>query len=96
MQIAVFIDCNRFFVAQIYHSLRHILEIHTDAAVLSLYIYESDMMLLKHRVSHAAYLYLDCIVIYPGDNRNMLLEACIYSSRNEFLHLLSAAYYRYL
>ena len=40
MKIAILIDCDRLLVAYTYNSLRLILEVHTDATVLSLHIDE--------------------------------------------------------
>ena len=53
-------------------------------------------MLLQHRVSHTSNLDLHGLIIKPSHNREVLLYAGLYCSRNEFLHPLSTAYYRNL
>lgn len=47
-------------------------------------------------MSDTSYFNLHGLVIEPGNHREMLFNACINCSRNKFLHLLSAAYHRYL
>ena len=75
---------------------RLILEIHSDATVLSLYIYECDVMFRKHRVLHTADLDPESMLINPCNRRNMLLKTCIDCSRYQFFHLLTAADHWYL
>lgn len=66
-------------------------KVYTDAAILGLYIDEGDVMVFSHRMSHAAYLYLDMTIIDTGHYWEVLLYAGINGVDGEFLHLLSAA-----
>ena len=95
MKVAVLINCHRLFVAYAYHCFWLILEIYTDASVLSLNIDKSYMMLREHRVCNASDFYLDHALIESGNYRDMLLKTCINCSRDQLLHLLSTAYNRY-
>ncbi len=95
MKVAVLINCHRLFVAYAYHCFWLILEIYTDASVLSLNIDKSYMMLREHRVCNASHFYLDMAIVKSCNDRYMLLKARINCSRDQLLHLLSTAYNRY-
>ena len=95
MQIAILIHSYRLIITK-YCRNRHILEIHTDTSVLCLYIYECNVMLRKHWVLYTADLNSESMLIKPYNCRDMLLETCIYCSRYQLFHLLTAADHRHL
>jgi hypothetical protein len=94
MKIAVFIYSDRLRITYANHCLRLVSEVHTDTASLSLHINEGDVVLWKHRMSDASDFHLDSAVIYPCNDRNMFLVACIHCIRDKLLHRLAAAYNR--
>ena len=96
MQVAVFIYCDHLARACADFRFRLVLKIDHDASCLRLYIDECDMMFWGHRVGYAADLNLYSAIIKALDIRNMLFPASLRCIRYKFLHLLTAAYYRYL
>jgi len=98
VDIAILIDSYRIAVAYSDHGFSPVLafEIDENAGVFKLDIKKADVVLRKHRVSYAAYLNPDPAVVQAGDDGHVLLAARFHCVRNEFFHLLSAAYDRYL
>lgn len=94
VKIAVFIDCQGFSVASADQSLWSVFKIDTNAAILCFNINEGNMMLRQHRMRFTSDLDLDLASVKTGYNRNMLFLAGICCARNQFLHLLTAAYDR--
>lgn len=95
MQVAILIHCDGFVVAYAEHSFGFTLvrKIDTDATILCLHIDESDMVILSHRMSHAANFHLNMTIIDTCHYREVFLHTCVNGVYSELLHLLAAAYY---
>ena len=95
MNVAVFIHCDNFARACADLRFRLVLKVYHDPAGLCLHIDECYVMLRQHGVCDTSDLNLYSTVINALDIRNMLFPASLRCIRYKFLHLLTAAYYRY-
>ena len=95
VQVAVLIDRNRLVGTGAELALRLIGQVYALTSVFGFKIDKGDMVLRKHWVRHAAHLNLDTAVVELCNYGNVLLAACINSTRYQLLHLLATAYHRY-
>ena len=96
VKVTVFVHGNRFFSARTDDGFRCVCKVYSDSASLCFKIDEAYVVLRCHWMRYASNFNLDLAIVKSGHDRNMLFVACICCVRNEFLHLLSAAYNRNL
>ena len=94
MEVAVLVHGYRLAATGADDSLRLILEVNSDTSVFSLYIYEGNVVLRKHRMCYTTNLNLDLALIKHSNYRNMLLHTCVNGIGNQFFHLFAAAHNR--
>ena len=95
VQIAIFVYRHRLVGADAELALGLIGQVDTLATVFGLEIYEGDMMLGEHRMSHATDLHLEAAVVKFCNYGDVLLATCVDCSSHQFGHLLATANYRY-
>lgn len=94
MYIAVFVYGDRFVVAYVEDGFRSFagLQVFDLTSPSGLQVDERNVMSVKHGVGKKSYLYLDFPFPFAHDYREVLLHHGIFSGRDEFLHLLTAAF----